>query len=109
MRSHEPVHAVALPAGARPPYRVHVNGEERVEGEGFRVEGGMLHLTPPLRPRPPLGLGRKVMLAIGIGVYGDLRGDTLDVTYRTADGATRTVTVPLTSRGSGAGASPPPG
>lgn len=109
MASHEPVHAVALPAGARPPYRVYVNGEERLEGEGFSVEDGMLRLVPPLRPQPPLGLGRKVMLAIGIGVYGDLRGDTLDVTYRTADGATRTVTVPVRSPGPGAAATPPPG
>lgn len=109
MASHELVHAVALPAGAHPPFRVYVNGEERLEGEGFRVEGGVLRLVPPLRPRPALSLGRKVMLAIGIGVYGDLRGDTLDVTYRTADGATRTVTVPLTSPGPEAAAAPPPG
>jgi hypothetical protein len=109
MTPHEPVHAVALPASAHPPYRVYVNGEERLEGEGYRVEGGTLRLTPPLRPRPPLGLWRKVLLAIGIGVYGDLRGDTLDVTYRAADGTTRTVTVPLTSPAPGGAATPPRG
>ena len=69
---------MALPAGAGPPFRVYVNGEERVEGEGFAVEGGRLRFTPPLRAQPPLGLGRKVLLGIGIGVYGDLKGDTLD-------------------------------
>jgi hypothetical protein len=34
------------------------------------------------------------MLAIGIGVYGDLKGDTLDLGYRQG-GATRTTTVAL--------------
>ena len=29
---------VALPAGAEPPFRVYVNGEERAEGAGFIVE-----------------------------------------------------------------------
>ena len=42
----------------------------------------MLRFHRPLRAQPPLGLGRKVMLAIGIGVYGDLKGDSLDLQYR---------------------------
>lgn len=94
------VHLVALPAGAEPPFRVYVNGEERAEGTGFVVEGGSLRFTPPLHAQPPLGLGRKVLLGIGIGVYGDLKGDTLDVQYRTG-GQTRVVTLPLTPEGEG--------
>jgi hypothetical protein len=92
------VHRVALPAGAEPPIRVYVNGEERREGEGFVVDGGTLRFTPPLRAQRPLGLGRKILLGIGIGVYGDLKGDTLDVQYRSA-GQPRIVTIPLTPTG----------
>ncbi|HSJ73339.1 MAG TPA: hypothetical protein VK904_03405 [Miltoncostaeaceae bacterium] len=94
------VHEVALPAGAEPPFRVYVNGEERAEGEGFAVEGGTLRFTPPLRAQPPLGLGRKLLLGIGIGVYGDLKGDTLDIQYQ-AGGRARVVTIPLTPEGEG--------
>lgn len=94
------VHEVALPADAEPPIRVHVNGEERREGDGFVVDRGILHFTPPLHAQPPLGLGRKILLGIGIGVYGDLKGDTLDLQYRSA-GEPRTVTIPLTPAGEG--------
>jgi len=94
------VHEVALPAGAQPPFRVYVNGEERVEGKGFAVEGGALRFSPPLRAQPPLGIGRKVLLGIGIGVYGDLKGDTLDIQYQ-HEGRPRVVTIPLTPAGEG--------
>lgn len=94
------VHDVALPADAEPPIRVYVNGEELREGEGFVLEEGTLRFSPPLRAQPPLGLGRKIMLGIGIGVYGDLKGDTLDVHYHSA-GRARTVTLPLTPTGAG--------
>ena len=99
------VHAVALPPGADPPIRVYVNGEERREGEDFVVEGATLRLLRPLRAQPALGLGRKVMLAIGIGVYGDLKGDTLDVLYESA-GATRTVSIPLSAAAAAEGPAP---
>jgi hypothetical protein len=94
------VHEVALPAGAEAPIRVYVNGEERSEGDAFVVDGQTLRFTPPLRAQPALSLGRKVLLGIGIGVYGDLRGDTLDVHYQAA-GRPQTVTIPLTPEGEG--------
>jgi hypothetical protein len=94
------VHEVPLPAGAEPPFRVYVNGEERAQGTGFTVEGAALRFSPPLRAQPALGLGRKVLLGIGIGVYGDLKGDTLDLQYRVG-GQTRVVTIPLTPEGEG--------
>lgn len=100
------VRSIALPQGAEPPIKVYVNGEEWSEGPDFTVEGPVLRFHRPLRAQPPLGLGRKVMLAMGIGVYGDLKGDTLDLQYRQG-GATRMVPVPL-SPGEAAG-SPPPG
>lgn len=88
------VETVPLPAGATGPVRVYVNGEEWREGEDFAVETGQVRFSRRLRPQPDLGLGRKIMLAIGIGVYGDLRGDTLDLQY-TLDGVTRMVNVSL--------------
>jgi hypothetical protein len=71
------VHWVALPEGAGAPVVAYVNGEPRTEG--VVVRDGRVWFDPPLRCRPPLGLGRKMMLAFGVGVYGDLRGDSLDM------------------------------
>jgi hypothetical protein len=90
------VHAVALPAGAEPPIRVFVNGAQRTEGADYVVEDGVLRFTPPLRAQPSLGLARKAMLAMGIGVYGDLKGDTLDVQYQRA-GKPQSASLPLSS------------
>jgi hypothetical protein len=99
------VWSVPLPAGAEPPIRVYVNGEELAEGSRFTVEGGRVRFDPPLRARPPLGIGRKVMLAIGIGVYGDLKGDSLDIRYTAGGEARLASNVPLIPGGA---ASPPP-
>ncbi len=103
MATDTTVHAVPLPAGAEPPIRVFVNGEEWVEGTDFTVDGAAVRFHRTLRAQPPLGLGRKIMLAIGIGVYGDLKGDTLDLGYRQGT-ATRTTPVDLRAY---AGGSPP--
>ena len=97
--------SIALPRDAEPPIKVYVNGEEWREGADFTVEGPLLRFHRPLRAQPPLGLGHKVMLAIGIGVYGDLKGDTLDLQYREGT-ETRMVSVPVTP-GEAAGSPPP--
>lgn len=89
------VHRVALPPDAAPPIRVYVNGEEWRKGADFTVDGATLHFVRTLRPQPTLGLRRKVMLAMGIGVYGDLKGDALDVQYTRA-GAIQMETIRLT-------------
>ena len=103
MATDSTVRAVPLPPGAEPPFQVYVNGEEWAEGTDFTVEGTVIRFHRTLRAQPPLGLGRKLMLAIGIGVYGDLKGDTLDLVYRQG-GATRSTPVALTAY---AGGSPP--
>ena len=95
-----------LPAGAEPPIQVYVNGEEWTEGEDFVVDGATLRFRRPLRAQPPLGFGRKVMLAIGIGVYGDLKGDKLDVQYRLGDRTLVGLRCRLTARA--AEGTPPP-
>ena len=98
------VRSLPLPAGAEPPIRVYVNGEEWTEGRDFRIEGERIHFSRELRAQPPLGMGRKIMLAMGIGVYGDLKGDTLDLQYREG-GRTRMTPVRLPP---GAAGGPPP-
>ena len=103
MATDTTVRAVPLPPGAEPPFRAFVNGEEWAEGTDFTVEGTVIRFHRTLRAQPPLGLGRKIMLAIGIGVYGDLKGDTLDLGYRQGT-ATRTTPVDLRAY---AGGSPP--
>jgi hypothetical protein len=95
---------VPLPPGAEGPVVAYVNGEARPEGRGVTLAGGRVWFDPPLRARPPLGFWRKAMLAAGIGVYGDLRGDSLDLTY-TRDGRTESLSeVTLVPTG---GATPP--
>ncbi|WP_217915731.1 hypothetical protein [Miltoncostaea marina] len=94
------VHSLPLPAGAEPPIRVYVNGEEWTEGRDFRVEGDRIHFSRMLRAQPPLGMGRKIMLAMGIGVYGYLKGDTLDLQYQEG-GRTRMTPVRLTPEAAG--------
>jgi hypothetical protein len=96
--------SVLLPAGAAPPVRVYVNGEEWTEGDDFTVDGPVLRFRRPLKAQPKLGFGRSVMLAIGIGVYGDLKGDKLDVLYQAGD-RTRSASIPLTA-GEAAGIPP---
>jgi hypothetical protein len=98
------VWSVPLPAGAEPPIRVYVNGEELPE-DRFAVDGGRVRFDPPLRARPPLGMGRKIMLAIGIGVYGDLKGDSLDIRYTVGGEGRLASDVPLIPGGA---ATPPP-
>lgn len=89
-----PIRTLALPEGAEGPVHVYVNGERWTEGRDFEIRGGAVHFSRTLRPRPALGVGRSIMLAIGIGVYGDLAGDTLDLQYRVG-GTTHMVNVPL--------------
>jgi len=72
---------IDLPPGAGSPVTLWVNGAEIHEGAGLEVRDGRVHLDRPLRARPRLGGRRKLMLAMGIGVYGDLRGDTVDLRY----------------------------
>lgn len=89
-----PIRHLALPPGVETGLRVYVNGEPWTEGIDYRVEQETLHLMRPLRPQPPLSLLHKILLSCGIGVYGDLRGDTLDLHYRSG-GQDRMVNVPL--------------
>ncbi len=85
-----PVARVSLPPGVEPPIRVFVNGEERLEGADWTVEDGVIAFAAPLRPAPALGFWRSFVLSLGIGVYGDLKGDTLDVMFRRAGRQERT-------------------
>lgn len=77
-----PAWSVPLPQGAEPPFDVYVNAQLKEEGADYVIEGRWVRFTAPLHPQPSLGLGRRMMLAIGIGVYGDLRGDVVDIGYR---------------------------
>jgi hypothetical protein len=105
MEDPNEVTEVPLPEGAEPPVRVFVNGTEWNEGVDYEVAHGRLRFHRSLRAQPRLGFRRKLMLGMGIGVYGDLKGDTLDVQYRDAGGATRMVAVPLTPWARGASGS----
>jgi hypothetical protein len=101
------VRSVLLPAGAQAPIRVYVNGEEWDPGTDFSVEGPVLRFHRALRAQPKLGFGRSVMLAMGIGVYGDLKGDKLDVLYQLGE-RTQSASIPL-SAGEAEDVSPPLG
>lgn len=99
------VRSILLPAGAQPPIRVYVNGEEWDPETDFTVDGPVLRFTRPLRAQPKLGFGRSMMLAMGIGVYGDLKGDKLDILYQVGD-RPQSASIPLVA-GEAEGVSPP--
>jgi hypothetical protein len=73
--------SVPIPEGAEPPFTVFVNGAPRHQDTDFTVEGRWIRFPKPLRSPPKLGFGAKVMLSIGIGVYGDLKADSVDLQY----------------------------
>ncbi len=80
--SDSPVWSVALPKGAEAPFRVWVNGEPRTEGQDYSVDGRWLRFTTPLTPKVrSRGVGRRMMLLAGIGVYGDQKADVVDLQY----------------------------
>lgn len=83
-RVDEPVWSVALPEGAEPPFMVWVNGAPREEGEHYTVEGRWLRFSTPLVPKtrtPKRGVGRRMALLAGVGVYGDQKADVVDLRY----------------------------
>jgi len=80
----EPVWSVPLPADAEAPIDVYVNSV-KLAPEEFDIEGRWIRVRRPINLQPALGFWRRVMLGIGIGVYGDLRGDQVDLRYRSGN------------------------
>lgn len=76
-----PVWSVAIPDGAVPPFDVFVNGILRTPGVDYAVDGRWLRFHDRLIPKIRMGLGRRIMLLAGIGVYGDLKADQIDLHY----------------------------
>lgn len=80
----EPVWSVPLPADAEAPIEVFVNSVQ-LPSDQFSVDGRWIRLRRPITIPPPLGFWRRVMLGVGIGVYGDLKADQVDVQYRSGN------------------------
>jgi hypothetical protein len=108
----EPQWSVALPEGAEPPFQVWVNGEPRDEGTHYRVEGRWLRFRTPLQPKMRAkGLGRRLMLLAGIGVYGDQKADVVDLRYHAGGRVQHATDLPILPPDAGRppGAEPEPG
>jgi hypothetical protein len=81
---------VRVPRGARPPYRVFVNGVQQQEGVDYTLGSGLLKFRKPLAKEGRLGPWRWALMFFGIaGTYR--KNDSVDVQY-TANGQTRLVT-----------------
>lgn len=94
----EPVWSVALPEGAEPPFMVWVNGAPREEGEHYTVEGRWLRFTTPLVPKvraPKRGVGRRMALLAGVGVYGDQKADIVDLRYHRGGAVQHATELPI--------------
>jgi hypothetical protein len=79
-----------LPAEARPPFDVYVNGVAQVDGTDYEYRDGAVHFRRPLDAGRPEGLWQKlVMSTAGVGYYN--RGDSIDVHYHRADGSAAVV------------------
>jgi hypothetical protein len=71
---------VPLPRGARPPYRVFVNGVPQAEGKDYELRGHELRFFRPLE-KERLSAGRWTAIFFGLfGSYG--KNDSVDVQYR---------------------------
>jgi hypothetical protein len=68
-----------LPAGARPPFTVFINGVEKNEGTDYTVEGGEIVFSAPI-VKEKIGTGR--WLAMYLGLFGTYRrNDTVDLQF----------------------------
>ena len=79
----EPTWNIPLPEGARAPVDVYVNSVQ-LEPTDYVVEGRWIKVRTKIKPKQQMGFGRRMMLGLGIGVYGDLKADIVDVSYQLA-------------------------
>lgn len=73
--------SIPLPPDAGEPVEVYLNSV-KLDPADYAVEGRWVRLRRPVDLQPELGFWRRVMLGVGIGVYGDLKGDQVDISYR---------------------------
>jgi hypothetical protein len=79
-----------LPRGAKPPFRVWVNGVEQQDGVDYVVTARGLRFSKPLAKEGRLGFWRWMLIFFGIaGTYR--KNDSVDVQYE-AGGRARLVT-----------------
>jgi hypothetical protein len=70
---------VKLPAGARPPFTVFINGVEQSEGEDYAIEASEIVFSRPI-VKEKMGTGR--WLAMYLGLFGTYRKDeTVDLQF----------------------------
>jgi hypothetical protein len=75
---HEPVVAyVAIPPDTDAVLGVYVNGVQKQEGVDFEIAGDRIRFLTPVAPFRQARGARRVLLAVGIGVYD--RGDQIDL------------------------------
>ena len=74
-------HRARLPAGARPPVVVYVNGVVQKQGDDYDVRAGEIVFTRQILKEDKVGLGR--WLAMYMGIFGTYRkNETVDIEYR---------------------------
>ena len=81
-----PEWTVDLPAHARAPFEVYVNGVLQREGEDFTRRGTALVFTKPLA-KDEVSKSRWFLGAWGVGTYR--KDDNVDVAWTASDGASR--------------------
>jgi hypothetical protein len=70
---------VKIPAGAKPPFTVFINGIEQSEGDDYAIEGGEIAFNRPI-VKEKMGTGR--WLAMYLGLFGTYRKDeTIDLQF----------------------------
>jgi hypothetical protein len=70
---------IKLPAGAKPPFTVFVNGVEQSPGRDYRIESGEIRFSRQI-VKEKMGAGR--WLAMYLGLFGTYRkNETVDLQF----------------------------
>ncbi len=77
----EPTWNIPLPDGAQAPIEVYVNSV-KIDPSVYSVDGRWVKVRQKINPKQQLSFGRRILLGMGVGVYGDLKADQVDVSYQ---------------------------
>jgi hypothetical protein len=94
---------VALPADAREPITIYINGVEQTRGEDYKIADGQVIFSEPIYKEQLRDLNWFRKIGLGLGVFGWYeRNESVDIQYGTSSGIKLRSDVPILSADSDA-------